>query len=139
MHFLRGRCTKEACPYSHAAVDSSAPLCRDFAYLGYCEKGQSCGRRHLRECPDYTNDGRCRTPNCPLPHVDRASQMRRRLANKTDDSDSMDVDDLSSDEDLDYEIHTDDVDSDDVDEPPEEIWGADTGELSRQQDFVGFA
>jgi hypothetical protein len=122
--------------YSHAAVDPSSAICRDFAFLGYCHQGQSCKQRHLRECPDYTNDGRCRNRNCALPHVDRASQMRKRLANKTDDI--MDVDDDQDSEERLYDgIDSEDVDSDDLDEPPEQVFGVDTAELT-EQDFVGF-
>ena len=135
-HYLLGRCMKDQCLYSHSAVDSSSAVCRDFAFLGYCQQGQSCKQRHLRECPDYTNDGRCRIRNCALPHVDRASQMRKRLANKTEDA--MDVDDDQSSEEGLYDgIDSDDLDSDDLDSPPEQVFGVNTTELT-EQDFIGF-
>jgi hypothetical protein len=138
LHFLRGNCTKHPCPYSHASVNASAAICRSFAYLGYCEKGADCGERHLRECPDYNSATGCRIEHCPLPHVDRASQMRRKGANKTGTSDVMNVDDISSNDAASNGNETDDVDSEDIDEP-EQIFGYHTHELSQQQDFIGLA
>lgn len=136
LHFLRGSCTKRPCPYSHAPVDPSAPICRNFAYLGYCETGSDCGQRHLRECPDYSSGSGCRSKHCPLPHIDRASQMRRAAANQPGTVEEMDVDDVTS------EGQTqDDIDSDDVQsiglEQPEQIFGSATHALSQQHDFIG--
>ncbi|ERF68548.1 hypothetical protein EPUS_04646 [Endocarpon pusillum Z07020] len=130
LHFLRGMCTKHFCPYSHAPVDPSAPLCRGFSYLGYCEKGSACGQRHLRECPDYSSGSGCRLKHCPLPHVDRASQMRRNGANNPGNTKRMEVDDDTSDE------ETQDLDSDNFEEP-EELFRSSTFEFPQQQDFVG--
>lgn len=110
--------------------------------MGYCHKGQTCGERHLRECPDYSATGNCRIRNCNLPHVDRAGHMRKLASTKDGSGHHMDVDDdnddMSSDEDLYDRIDSDDVDSDDFDEP-EEVFGTDSGELSQQKDFVGFS
>jgi hypothetical protein len=62
--------------------------------------------------------------------------MRKRLANKTEDA--MDVDaDQSSEEALYDGIDSEDVDSDDLDEPPEQVYGVDTTELT-EEDFIGF-
>jgi hypothetical protein len=62
--------------------------------------------------------------------------MRKRLANKTDDI--MDVDDDQHSEERLYDgIDSEDVDSDDLDEPPEQVFSADTAELT-EQDFIGF-
>src|ERR1700760_1502191 len=41
-HFLRGNCTKDACPYPHVHASSSAPVCRPFALLGFCSSGEDC-------------------------------------------------------------------------------------------------
>ena len=62
--------------------------------------------------------------------------MRKRAAGKADDG--MDVDyDLSSDEDESEDAtEADDVDSDDLDEPPEQILGASTNQFT-EQDFIG--
>ena len=107
--------------------------------MGYCQNGQSCGDRHLRECPDYSNSGTCKIRHCKLPHIDRAGRMRKLAANQTGTGDQMDIDDddVSSEEEMYDQIDSDDADSDDFDES-EEIFGTDTGELSEQQDFVGF-
>ena len=121
LHFLRGHCIKDDCPYSHVGVSSSAPICRDFAYMGYCEAGAGCEQRHLRECPDYNNgrDG-CLSKRCPLPHYDRASQMRRtanteqtdppsRMTLSSDSSDDGNSDDrISNDNDTDLDEAQDD-------------------------------
>ena len=62
--------------------------------------------------------------------------MRKRLANKTEDA--MDVDaDQSSEEALYDGIDSEDVDSDDLDEPPEQVYGVDAAELT-ERDFIGF-
>jgi hypothetical protein len=62
--------------------------------------------------------------------------MRKRPANKTEDA--MDVDDDQDSEEGLYEgIDSEDVDSDDLDEPPEQLFGVDTAELT-EQDFIGF-
>jgi len=74
--FVRGRCTRAICTYSHVPVDPNALVCFDFAHMGYCEKGADCGRLHLRQCPDYSNHGTCRNTRYHLPHIDRASQMK---------------------------------------------------------------
>lgn len=136
MHFLRGSCTKSPCPYSHAPVDPSAPVCRAFAFQGYCESGSDCGERHLRECPDYSSGSGCRSEHCPLPHFDRASQMRRNAANKLGRPGDMDVDDISSEDEGDKDVESSDVDSDEIEEP-EEFFQPRSSEQLQQQDFVG--
>lgn len=103
--------------------------------MGYCQNGGACTQRHLRECPSYTNDGHCRNRNCALSHVDRASQMRKKLADHTDNA--MDVDDdLSSEEELYDGIDSDDVDSDDFNEPPEHVFGVEHNKFT-EKDFIG--
>ncbi|KAJ9303139.1 hypothetical protein DTO271G3_513 [Paecilomyces variotii] len=138
MHFLRGRCSNPDCRYSHVRVTPGAPVCREFATLGYCERGAECDQRHVHECPDYANTGACHKKRCTLPHVDRAGQIRKNAANKADtlaDSEA----DLSSEEEEYEEIDSDDVDSDELDEDPEMIEpGVDSGEIAQQQDFVQF-
>jgi hypothetical protein len=62
--------------------------------------------------------------------------MRKRLANKTEDA--MDVDsDQHSKEELYDGIDSEDVDSDGLDEPPEQVFGVEPTELT-EQDFIGF-
>lgn len=141
MHFLRGRCSNPECRYAHVRVTPGAPVCRDFATLGYCEKGAACEERHVHECPDYANTGVCNKKRCLLPHVDRAGQIRKITANKAGPSPSEDDDaDLSSEEEEYDEIDSEDVDSDESDDDTTEfiISGVDSGELAQQQDFVRF-
>jgi len=55
-------------------------VCRDFAVLGYCEKGFDCDKQHVRECPDFAENGTCSTKGCKLPHVIRANRGRKAAA-----------------------------------------------------------
>ncbi|KAL6230397.1 hypothetical protein BDW75DRAFT_222812 [Aspergillus navahoensis] len=136
VHFLRGRCSNPECRYSHVRVTPGAPVCRDFATLGYCEKGETCEERHVHECPDYANTGVCKKKHCRLPHVDRAGQIRKNAAPKEAEGD--DESDASSEEEDFDEIGSDDVDSDYLSDEGELIEGAETGEVSKQQDFIRF-
>jgi hypothetical protein len=52
-------------------------VCRDFAVLGYCERGLDCDKQHVRECPDFAEKGICSTKGCKLPHVIRANRNRK--------------------------------------------------------------
>ncbi|PGH26794.1 hypothetical protein AJ80_01560 [Polytolypa hystricis UAMH7299] len=151
VHFIRGRCSNPACRYTHVKVNPGAPVCRDFAILGYCGKGATCDQRHVHECPDYANTGTCDNKKCQLPHVDRAGQIRKIAANKAETSDSDNInkegaeeddeeDDVSSEEEAYEEIDSDDVDSDDLEDEPEMMItdDMDTAEILQQQDFVHF-
>jgi len=137
-HFIRGNCTKSDCRYAHLHVSPSAPVCRDFATLGYCDKGGHCTERHVTECPDYTNTGTCRNTKCRLPHIDTATNMRKAAAAKaqkaSDDNDS----DISSAEEDHEEIDSDDADSDYLDEDIIMAGEGDGRELGQQQDFISF-
>lgn len=74
VHFLnRGRCTKEKCLFPHVNVGKKEGVCKDFAVLGYCEKGVDCDKNHVRECPEFEETGECRTKGCKLPHVIKAN------------------------------------------------------------------
>ncbi|KAF3899473.1 Zinc finger, CCCH-type [Trichophyton interdigitale] len=140
LHFLRGRCTNSSCRYTHVHITPGASVCRDFAILGYCSKGASCEGRHVHECPDYANTGNCGNKKCPLPHVDRAGQIRKFTANKVDPPAEGDSEeDVSSDDEVFEEIDSDDVDSDDLEEPEVIVQGTDGGDASQQLDFIGFS
>ncbi|KAL7275133.1 hypothetical protein RUND412_001952 [Rhizina undulata] len=124
-HFVRGNCSNLNCQYAHVRVNPAARICRDFATLGYCEKGAECVERHVHECPDYNEKGVCDNEKCKLPHIERAGRIRQAAAaqaaaaaahgpeigsedNKEDSVDS----DLSSDDEEREGIDSDDVDSD---------------------------
>ncbi|KAI5306912.1 hypothetical protein KEM56_006473 [Ascosphaera pollenicola] len=143
VHFLRGRCNNDQCRYAHVRVSPGAPVCRDFAVLGYCGKGAACMERHVHECPDYANKGSCPRKRCALPHVDRAGQIRKMTSNRAESSENAEGeeedDDISSDEEYE-QLDSDDVSSDgeSEDEPVLILPGEDTGEVAAQQDFIGF-
>jgi hypothetical protein len=78
MHFANnGRCTRENCPFPHVRVGTRQGICRDFAVLGFCEKGLDCDKQHVKECPDFADNGSCSTKGCKLPHVIRANRNRK--------------------------------------------------------------
>ena len=146
VHFLRGKCSNDQCRYAHVRVNPSAPVCRAFATLGFCDKGATCTERHVFECPDYASTGSCNNKKCRLPHVDRAGQLRKMDAsgpggNKRGTSSDVTQEgeresDLSSEED---EADSDDIDSDGL---GEEMLGDATDptsmEIAGQQDYIRF-
>ncbi|KAJ5290972.1 hypothetical protein N7478_000223 [Penicillium angulare] len=140
LHFMKGRCSNDNCRYAHIRTTPGAPVCRAFANLGYCEKGAECDERHVHECPDYANSGVCPKKRCQLPHVDRAGQIRKAAAAAANKAEAGDDESDQSSEEEEYDaIDSDDVDSDELDDMPEElIEGTDNGEMSQQQDFIGF-
>lgn len=78
VHFANnGRCTRQNCPFPHVRVGARQGVCRDFAVLGYCEKGLDCEHQHVRECPDFAEKGECKIKGCKLPHVIRANRNRK--------------------------------------------------------------
>jgi hypothetical protein len=133
LHFAKGNCYKEKCPYSHVRVSPGAPVCRAFGIYGYCEKGAACAERHVHECPDFSNTGSCNTKGCKLPHRLKASTLRKNAA-RGDEAADEGSSDLSSEDEAD-EIDSDDVDSDDL-----EFLGQEDGEedvdIPMQQDYV---
>ncbi|GLB43404.1 putative zinc finger [Lyophyllum shimeji] len=85
LHFLnKGRCTRDNCPFPHVNVGARHGVCRDFAVLGYCERGLDCDKQHVRECPDFAENGTCTTKGCKLPHVIRANRTRKPTVKPAD-------------------------------------------------------
>ncbi|KAL2165939.1 hypothetical protein VTG60DRAFT_3581 [Thermothelomyces hinnuleus] len=116
LHFARDNCTKPDCKYAHVKVSPAAPVCRDFGFYGYCQKGAGCSDRHVFECPDFSNTGVCKIKGCKLPHRERASVLRRGASSRDQSGmEDEEMEDLSSDDDGES-IDEDDVDSDEVDE-----------------------
>ncbi|GAA5842517.1 hypothetical protein JCM9279_003605 [Rhodotorula babjevae] len=77
-------CTRgAACPYAHVRVGADAAPCRDFVELGWCELGDGCAKRHVRECWRFAETGRCDVKGCREPHVLR----RVHGAEEEDDED----------------------------------------------------
>jgi hypothetical protein len=65
-------------------------VCRDFAVLGYCEKGLDCEKQHVKECPDFVDTGICSTKGCKLPHVIRAKHNRAGTTTRVTSKDASD-------------------------------------------------
>ncbi|KAI1269260.1 hypothetical protein F5Y18DRAFT_374082 [Xylariaceae sp. FL1019] len=129
IHFEVGNCNNPSCVYLHVQHPADAPICRAFGTKGYCEKGAGCDGRHVYECPDFGNTGKCKVRGCKRPHIERASIMRLAAA-KQDENDDVSSNDES--------VDTDDVDSDDV----EEFIGQDDDDFldfAQQKDFIAFA
>ncbi|KAJ2633224.1 hypothetical protein H4R22_000652 [Coemansia sp. RSA 1290] len=76
MHYQLDRCTKSTCPFVHVKVNPNAPICRDFVYRGYCAKGSKCHHRHVLECPDWVEKGKCLKEGCRLPHPAKKSSQQ---------------------------------------------------------------
>ncbi|KAJ0347179.1 hypothetical protein KNSL1_006697 [Colletotrichum chrysophilum] len=127
VHFIKGNCANPNCPYAHSSVSPGALVCRSFGMYGYCDKGEKCEERHVFECPDFSNTGKCKTKGCKLLHRERASVLRKR----TDDNE---MEDLSSDEES---ADSDDVDSDEVEEFINDPVGDDS-DFRVQKDFIAF-
>ncbi|KAI0028460.1 hypothetical protein K488DRAFT_58553, partial [Vararia minispora EC-137] len=84
VHFANhGRCTRAGCPFPHVHVSPRTGVCRDFAVLGYCDRGVECEHQHVRECPDFAETGVCGNKRCKLPHVIRANRVRKATATST--------------------------------------------------------
>ncbi|KAF8584024.1 hypothetical protein K439DRAFT_1177180 [Ramaria rubella] len=93
-HFSnQGRCNRADCPYPHVRVGPRNGVCRDFAVVGYCDKGIDCDKQHVRECPDFAEKGSCPNRTCKLPHVIRAN--RRRQPTQTETKMQMQVEHIS--------------------------------------------
>lgn len=132
VHHAKGNCSKDDCPYAHRVLPLSAPVCHDFGFYGYCDKGISCPDRHSFECPNFSNTGVCNTKGCKLPHRERASVLRLAAARQQAPAADEDGDDPSSDDDGDS-VGSDEVDSDEVDEFVGEDGSAG---FDSQQDFI---
>ena len=124
LHFAKGNCAKAVCPFTHSKASPSAPVCQDFGFLGYCNKGADCTERHVFECPNFSNTGKCNIRGCKLLHRERASMLRDQTR---DDQ----MEDVSSDDDA---ADSDDVDSDDVAEFIEA--DSDASDIESHQDFI---
>ncbi|KAF5003794.1 hypothetical protein FDECE_9689 [Fusarium decemcellulare] len=126
LHFAKGHCAKADCPYTHSKASPGASVCRDFGFNGYCTKGADCTERHVFECPDFSNTGRCKVKGCKLPHRERASVLRNQA--KADDEP---MEDVSSDDEA---ADSDDVDSDEVAEFIDA--DSDCSDFEEQRDFL---
>ena len=44
-------------------------MCREFVEYGWCNKGEECEKRHVRECWRFSETGKCEVKGCKEPHV----------------------------------------------------------------------
>lgn len=110
-------------------------MCRDFALLGYCERGAACDERHVFECPDFSEKGECSRRGCKLPHIDTATTVRKRNEREAMRRGVLDDVDV---EDSDEEMTEDDEEEEDETESDVESEGVvDDGERFEDQlDFM---
>ncbi len=130
---LNRNCTKPNCRYAHNKTSPTALVCRPFGLYGYCDDGLECPDRHVSECPDFSNTGKCKSKGCKLLHRERASVLRK-ANNSNPSTEDGEPEDLSSDEDGDS-VDSYDVDSDEVDEFIGQEGPGDTS-FADQQDFI---
>ncbi|GAA5914778.1 uncharacterized protein JCM6883_001092 [Sporobolomyces salmoneus] len=81
-------CTRPACPYAHVVVSQDAKVCREFVEYGWCEKGEECDKRHVRECWRFSEEGKCDVVGCKEPHI-----LRRVHSQESEDEDEENDDD----------------------------------------------
>jgi hypothetical protein len=78
-HFTRGHCDKgPLCKFGHIKLSPTARICPDFARSGWCERGETCDKKHSFECPEFSETGKCSRKGCRLQHVDTALTARKR-------------------------------------------------------------
>ncbi|GAA5970470.1 hypothetical protein JCM3765_007630 [Sporobolomyces pararoseus] len=94
-------CTKGInCPYAHVVVSKEAKVCRDFVEYGWCDLGDKCLKKHVRECWRFSETGECNKKGCKEPHV-----LRRVHSQESQDEDEdRDQDGSSSQEEDDDEM-----------------------------------
>ncbi|KAL2885937.1 CCCH zinc finger protein [Ceratocystis lukuohia] len=111
--------------YAHSVASLGAMVCQSFGLYGYCDKGTECPQRHVFECPDFSNTGKCNTKGCKLLHRERASVLRKQQEREANG----DYTDISSDEES--------VGSGDFDSDMEELFhDDDDSDFDLDQDMV---
>uniref|UniRef100_A0A182MRV1 C3H1-type domain-containing protein n=1 Tax=Anopheles culicifacies TaxID=139723 RepID=A0A182MRV1_9DIPT len=65
--FLEGRCTRDVCPYLHKKVSEKERICDAFLN-GFCSLADKCPNRHVFQCPEFEQKGKCDRVRCPYPH-----------------------------------------------------------------------
>ena len=133
LHYAKGHCAKAECPFTHSKASPSAPVCRAFGFRGYCEKGAECAERHVFECPDFSNTGKCNIKGCKLLHRERASVLRS-LQKPDEMMEDVSSDDDNEDDDGDCGGDSDDVDSDEVAEFIDA--DSDASDVEDHQEFI---
>ncbi|KAL1901736.1 hypothetical protein Cpir12675_000244 [Ceratocystis pirilliformis] len=125
LHYSKGNCSNPECRYAHSVASLGAMVCQSFGLYGYCDKGTECPQRHVFECPDFSNTGKCNTKGCKLLHRERASVLRKQQEREANG----DYTDISSDEES--------VGSGDFDSDMEELFhDDDDSDFDLDQDMV---
>uniref|UniRef100_A0A182YPJ1 C3H1-type domain-containing protein n=1 Tax=Anopheles stephensi TaxID=30069 RepID=A0A182YPJ1_ANOST len=65
--FLEGRCMRDVCPYLHKKVSEKERICDAFLN-GFCSLADKCPNRHVFQCPEFEQKGKCDRARCPYPH-----------------------------------------------------------------------
>ncbi|WVN89277.1 uncharacterized protein L203_104498 [Cryptococcus depauperatus CBS 7841] len=86
---LYTNCTFPGCPYPHVKVSSDAPICEDFAFIGWCDREEgSCTGLHSWDCPEFWSTGKCpRKDRCRFRHTLRAEKGRVLIQPKEESND----------------------------------------------------
>lgn len=83
-YFLSDKCSNEKCKFSHVKPASPSVICREFAFNGYCERGNSCEKLHSFDCPDFSESGRCDRTSCRLKHKEKPVERQMDVPGKDD-------------------------------------------------------
>lgn len=87
-------CTRgDACPYAHIKVSVDAVPCREFVEVGWCERGEECDKRHVRECWRFAETGKCDKVGCREPHVLRRTHTASEEEEEGPEEDDEDEED----------------------------------------------
>ncbi|GFN91831.1 Zinc finger ccch domain-containing protein 3 [Plakobranchus ocellatus] len=83
LHYLQGLCSRDGCPYLHVRVNPEAPVCKDFCN-GYCALGEKCKKLHSLVCPSFAVTGHClRGESCSLLHRRVKKEPARKESNQS--------------------------------------------------------
>lgn len=97
-HFQTGRCRAGVdCRFAHIKLASDAKVCRDFAGLGWCDRGDACLQKHYRICPKEDEKGSCGSPKCRFPHSKKKEEKvpKSRVPSRVSEASSVaDTDEL---------------------------------------------
>lgn len=64
-------------------------MCKEFAATGWCDRGESCLKKHYRICPEEEEKGECKDDACRMPHMEKgknvdASRVKKNTGRPSD-------------------------------------------------------
>lgn len=74
--FLEGRCMRDVCPYLHKKVSEKERICDAFLN-GFCALADKCPNRHVFQCPEFEQKGKCDRARCPYPHGKKEAKSKK--------------------------------------------------------------